>query len=153
MARKLHPCNEKTYHLFQGTGAVKFQGMYLTPQMTQILEDLTHKMEGQPPKKQVRWVLGMDIYIYIHMLMHLPYVGCIILYLDISILSYEEHIFLEHRHLGLVVWIPGAPRIPNHRAPNHQLTNLHPRSLTAKAPEKCWQRKTFASFAFPIGFW
>ena len=87
--------------------------MCLTPQMTRILADLTHKMEGQPPKKQVTRVLGMDIiyiqYIYIHMLMHLPYVGCIILYLDISVLSYEEHIFLEHRHRGLVVWIPGIP--------------------------------------------
>ena len=26
--------------------------------MTHILEDLTHKMEGQPPKKEVSWVLG-----------------------------------------------------------------------------------------------
>ena len=26
--------------------------------MTHILEDLTHKMEGQPPKKDVIWVLG-----------------------------------------------------------------------------------------------
>ena len=27
--------------------------------MTHILEDLTHKMEGQPPKKDVIWVLGI----------------------------------------------------------------------------------------------
>ena len=32
--------------------------------MTHILEDLTHKMEGQPPKKDVIWVLGIYIYIY-----------------------------------------------------------------------------------------
>ena len=31
-------------------------------QMTHILEDLTHKMEGQPPKKQVSWVLGLYLY-------------------------------------------------------------------------------------------
>ena len=29
--------------------------------MTHILEDLTHKMEGQPPKKDVIWVLGIHI--------------------------------------------------------------------------------------------
>ena len=34
--------------------------------MTHILEDLTHKMEGQPPKKDVIWVLGMYVYIYIY---------------------------------------------------------------------------------------
>ena len=28
--------------------------------MTQVLEDLTHKMDGQPCKKEVdRWVLGI----------------------------------------------------------------------------------------------
>ena len=27
--------------------------------MTHILEDLTHKMEGQPPKKEVSWVGGI----------------------------------------------------------------------------------------------
>ena len=27
--------------------------------MTHILEDWTHKMEGQPPKKEVIWVLGI----------------------------------------------------------------------------------------------
>ncbi len=32
--------------------------------MTHILEDLTHKMEGQPPQKEVSWVLGIYIYIY-----------------------------------------------------------------------------------------
>jgi len=26
--------------------------------MTHILEGLTHKIEGQPPKKEVSWVLG-----------------------------------------------------------------------------------------------
>ena len=30
--------------------------------MTHILEELTHKMEGQPPKKEVSWVLGIYIY-------------------------------------------------------------------------------------------
>ena len=35
--------------------------------MTHILEDLTHKMEGQPPKKMVSWVLGIYmLYIYIY---------------------------------------------------------------------------------------
>ena len=29
------------------------------PQMTHILEDLTYKMEGQPPKKWVGWVPGI----------------------------------------------------------------------------------------------
>ena len=33
-------------------------------QMSHILEDFTHKMEGQPPKKDVMWVLGLYIYIY-----------------------------------------------------------------------------------------
>ncbi len=33
-------------------------------QMTHILEDLTHKMEGQPPKKQVSWVIGIQMYIF-----------------------------------------------------------------------------------------
>ena len=28
-------------------------------QMTHILEDLIHKMEGQPSNKQVKWVLGI----------------------------------------------------------------------------------------------
>ena len=34
---------------------------YLTPriQMTHILEDLTHKMKGQPHKKKVSWVLSI----------------------------------------------------------------------------------------------
>ena len=29
-------------------------------QMTHVLEDLTHKMEGHPPKKEVSWVLGIN---------------------------------------------------------------------------------------------
>ena len=35
-------------------------------QMTHVLEDLTHEMEGQPPKKEVIWVLGTYIIIYIY---------------------------------------------------------------------------------------
>ena len=31
--------------------------------MSHILEDFTDKMEGQPPKKDVMWVLGLYIYI------------------------------------------------------------------------------------------
>ena len=44
--------------------------------MTHILEALTHTMEGQPPKKQVRWVLGIHIcYIYIYVLYtHICYI-------------------------------------------------------------------------------
>ena len=34
--------------------------------MTHILEDLTHKMEGQPPKKDVIWVLGIYTYIIVY---------------------------------------------------------------------------------------
>jgi len=31
--------------------------------MIHILKDLTHKMEGQPPKKEVvNWVLGMQMF-------------------------------------------------------------------------------------------
>ena len=30
----------------------------------QILEDLTHKMEGQPRKKEVNWVILIYVYIY-----------------------------------------------------------------------------------------
>ncbi len=37
--------------------------IYLEPTWKSILEDLTHKMEGQPPKKEVSWVLGIYIYI------------------------------------------------------------------------------------------
>ncbi len=35
--------------------------------MTHILEDLTYKMESQPPKKQITWVLGIDIYCIYYM--------------------------------------------------------------------------------------
>ncbi len=34
-------------------------------QMTHILKDSTHKMEGQPPKKEISWVLGSYIRIMI----------------------------------------------------------------------------------------
>ena len=34
--------------------------------MTHILEDLTQKMEGQPNKKEVSWVLSVCKYIYIY---------------------------------------------------------------------------------------
>ena len=34
--------------------------------MTHILEDLTHKMEGQPPKKDVIRVLGISLSLYIY---------------------------------------------------------------------------------------
>ena len=34
--------------------------------MTHILEDLPHKMEGQPLKKEVNWVLGIYVYMYIY---------------------------------------------------------------------------------------
>ena len=33
--------------------------------MTHISEDLTHKMEGQPHKKEVSRILGIVYYIYI----------------------------------------------------------------------------------------
>ena len=33
-------------------------------QMTHILEDSTHKIEGQPPKKEVSWGLGIHIYFH-----------------------------------------------------------------------------------------
>ena len=44
--------------------------IYLLPrtQMTHILEDSTHKMEGQPPEKEVKWVLGIYIYICVHIM-------------------------------------------------------------------------------------
>ena len=32
--------------------------------MTHILEDSTHKIEGQPPKKEVSWGLGIHIYFH-----------------------------------------------------------------------------------------
>ena len=41
--------------------------------MTHILEDLTHKIEGQPRKKQVSWFLG--IYIYIHQILDIYPIG------------------------------------------------------------------------------
>ena len=35
--------------------------------MTHILRDLTHKMEGHPPKREVSWVVGIYIYLYQHL--------------------------------------------------------------------------------------
>ena len=35
--------------------------IFLETKLTPILEDLTHQMEGQPPKKEVIWVLDYHI--------------------------------------------------------------------------------------------
>ena len=48
--------------------------------MTHILEDLTHKMEGQPPKQQVSWALGKYIYMYIHVNQTYIYIDIMISY-------------------------------------------------------------------------
>ena len=51
---------------------ILLKGVYIAviprTRMTHILEDSTHKIEGQPPKKGVSWVLG--IYIYIGVITH-----------------------------------------------------------------------------------
>ena len=41
--------------------------------MTRMLEDLTHKMEGQPTKNkgQLGWVLGMLMYKYIYVYIYI----------------------------------------------------------------------------------
>ena len=41
-------------------------------QIIHILEDLTHKMEGQPPKKEVKWVLGIYVVLKIEVFYTLP---------------------------------------------------------------------------------
>ena len=45
-------------------GEFRFQVYIPRTQITRFLEDLTHKMEGQPPKKRFKWVTVTGIYMF-----------------------------------------------------------------------------------------